>query len=162
MHITFVYAFLMQHRKEKWTNKEVSATVYLARLWKLLRCGKKEGSQMRPASRHAWLQEALTFAFTTCRALSGGQLHVWLHKSWERSKHLGGQGFCKIKSSVNCRRPPHLLFQQDIDPLQHPLAGELIGNVRLNLTQTHNTVQKKERNSMSLLHILLIYVLAFL
>lgn len=56
----------------------------------------------------------------------------------EKGAHIQWGSVFRIQSSVACSRwRPHLLFHQDADPLQHPLAGVLIGNVGLDLKQSH-------------------------
>lgn len=57
----------------------------------------------------------------------------------ERTSSGAGFYFLHFQNPVVSvhRRRPHLLLHQDADPLQHPLAGVLIGNVGLDLKQSH-------------------------
>lgn len=119
----------------------VKVETHLERLWGLFRWGKNAGSQISPSFWHAWLQVASTSAFTTWSALSGGQLPVLEQKSWHTQKKRGNQMtkrlvFLKWQTSfLNAvkQHSSNLFFDQDVDPLEHPLTGKLIGDVRLNL-----------------------------
>lgn len=110
---------------------------YFARLWALLRWGKNAGSQISPCFWQVSLQEAPTSALTTWSVLSGGQLVVLLQKSWCK-KEKGTLLLKRLIHSWLCRNDSsNLLFNQDIDSLEHPFTGELVGNIGLDLKQRH-------------------------
>lgn len=116
---------------------------YFARLWVLLRWGKNAGSQISPCFWQALLQEALTSAFTTWRALRGGHLVVLEQKSWWKSSRKNiGVNWTPVADPAE-RDSPNLFFNKDVDSLKHPFTGELIGDVRLDLKQTQQRLLNK-------------------
>lgn len=67
---------------------------HLARSLSLLRCWKKDGSQMSCSSWHTCLQERPGSANLTCRALSGGHITCPWQKSWKKKKKIHGKHIC--------------------------------------------------------------------
>lgn len=94
---------------------------YLARPWTPLRWGKNAGSQIRPCSWQAVLQEVLAAARTTWSALSGGQLVALEQKSWEEEKK---RERAEINAAVDtAERTRSWRFSQPVFQPGHWLSG---------------------------------------
>lgn len=103
-------SFLQHKNQSQWVSNEnvrvsydsCEVQAYFARLWALLRWGKKAGSQISPCFWQAVLQEEVRSALTTWSVLSGGQLVVLEQKSWEEKKGTCRRTLLLTQLRVGC------------------------------------------------------------